>query len=129
MPVTYQLDPVRKIIDTDAHGVVNVAEIVHYLETLLADDRIEYGSTEIFSLENATDLMMNYSDVQVFKAIWARYKEKIGQQVLVIAPTPLSYGIFRMLATSVAASDKSAESAFKILKSREETEAYLQNHE
>lgn len=125
MPVSYTYDRDKKIIDTDAHGVVTVNEIVQYLNSLLADDQIVYGSREIFSLEHATDLVMKYSEVGVFQDLWAKYKKRIGQRVLVVAPTDVSYGLFRMLSTVVALSDKEAADAFVILRSRSELSDYL----
>lgn len=125
MPVRYTYDQDRKIIDTDAHGVVTVDEIVQYLNAILTDEEIVYGSMEIFSLENATDLVMKYSEVAVFKRLWAKYKRRIGKKVLVIAPTDVSYGLFRMLSTVVALSDAEAAEAFVILQSRSELRDYL----
>ena len=125
MPVDYTYDPVRKIINTEAHGVVTVKEITDYLESILSDDNIVYGSVEVFSLENATDLAMKYSEAHVFQELWARYKKRIGQQVLVIAPDKLSFGLFRMLSTVVAMSDDTAGNAFKLLSSRDELDEHL----
>lgn len=125
MPVDYTYDPIRKIIDTDAHGVVTAKEIVQYLESILSDDRIVYGSTEVFSLENAADLVMQYSEVHIFQNLWPQYKKRIGQQILVIAPTKLSYGLFRMLISVVALNDETAGEAFKLFSSREALDQYL----
>lgn len=127
MPVSYTYNSRSKIIHTDASGIVTVGEIVNYLESLLADDKIEYGSIEIFSLENATDLVMQYSDVYVFQDIWARYKKRVGQQVLVIAPTEFAYGLFRMLASVVTLGDEEDFNPFRIFTSREELSRYLDN--
>lgn len=125
MPVEYVYDKEKKVIDTNAYGIVTVSEIVKYLHTLMADEHIQFGSIEIFSLENAEDLVMSYTEVQVFKDLWAQYKKRIGQTVLVVAPSELSYGVFRMLATSVALADDEAGEAFRLLRSRDELGEYL----
>ena len=126
MPVSYTYDPAKKFINTDAHGIVTVKEITDYLESILLDDNIVYGSTEIFSLENATDLVAQHSEAYVFQSLWSRYKKRIGQRVLVIAPDELTFGILRMLSTVAAMSDEEAGNAFKILSSRDELEEYLE---
>lgn len=125
MPIDYTYDSARKIINADAHGIVTVSEIVDYLESILSNDIITFGSIEVFSLENATDLIMKYSEVHVFQDLWSRYKKRIGKQVLIIAPNQLSFGLFRMLSTVVEMSDEEAGEAFKILTSRDELESYL----
>lgn len=115
-------------MDTDAHGDVHVSEIVDYLERLLQDDEIIRGSIEIFSLENATDLDVGYDNIQVFKELWARYKVRVGNTVLVIAPTEKAFGLFRMLGSAVEASDPEADNPFKIMTSREEVMQYIENN-
>lgn len=125
MPVTYTYDQEKKIIDTNAHDIVTVNEIVEYLNSILSDDEIVYGSIEIFSLENATDLIMSYSEMGVFKDIWAKYKKRIGQAVLIVAPSEVSYGLFRMLSTAVALSDEEASEAFVLVRSRDELSKYI----
>ena len=117
MPVHYTLDTDRNIIFTEATGPVTVSEISNYLEALLVDDRITFGSTEVFSLVHATDLHMSYSEMGVFGQIWLKYREKIGNRVIIIAPDDISYGMFRMLATVVSFEDPDAEHSFTIVRS------------
>ena len=128
MPVTYKYYKDQRIVDTDAHGDVHVSEIVDYLERLLLDDEIIQGSIEIFSLENATDLDVRYDNIQMFKEIWARYKVKVGNTVLVIAPTEIAFGLFRMLGSVVEASDPESYNPFKIMTSRQEVMQYIENN-
>jgi len=125
MPIEYTYNEETKIIDTNAHGIVHVSEIVDYLQTILSDDQIEYGATEIFSLENAADLIMTYSQAQIFKSLWATYKVRIGKRILVIAPTDKAFGLFRMLASVVEMSDEEAGNAFIVLRSRDKIIDYV----
>jgi len=125
VPIDYDYDAKKRILRTSVHGAVCVNEIVNYLERVLKDPRVTYGTIEVFSMEHATDLQMNFSQTQVFEDLWGRYKKKVGQNVIIYAPNDLAYGLFRMLVSSIAMSDESAESGFTLVQTKQELEQIL----
>ena len=116
MPVQYTLQFNNSLIETNAHGVVTTAEILAYLESLFLDSRIQFGACELFNVANASDLQMTYSEIEPFNVAWQRYKARIGSTILVFAPSNLSFGLFRMLISSISAVDPEASDAFHIIR-------------
>lgn len=120
MPINYQFDTESKIVSAKATGTVSAGEILNYVNEVLADSRVPRDFAEIVDFEDIKDLTVSYSELEPFPNIWKRYRQKGCKQVLIYAPTDLSFGTFRMLQTFVSLYDDTANTDFIVCRTKKE---------
>jgi len=126
MPLTYRYNQESRTVETEATGVVTTGDMLTYVKSILADDRVQPGFIEIADFEPVEDLVVKYSEIEPFKALWRSYVQKGCRATIIIAPTDLSFGTLRMLQTVIGLGQKDAVNRFIVIRSRDELESTLQ---
>jgi hypothetical protein len=125
MPLTYRYDQENRTVETEATGVITTGEMLSYVKSVIADDRVEPGFIEIVDFGPVEDMVVKYTEIEPFKALWIEYLQKGCRATILLAPTDMSYGTLRMLQTVIGLSQEEAANRFMIVRSRDELEASL----
>ncbi len=120
MPIEYKYDADTRIVHTRISGTVSAADMLGCVRSVLGDDGIGEGFIESVDSGEVTDLVVAYSQLRPFPAMWKEYMSKGCAGVLIYAPSDVSFGIFRMLRTVISLQHPEAEELFVIVRSREE---------
>jgi len=100
MPITYDFDQKDRLILTKVSGELTTADTVKYFSCLEQDDNCPEDAIEIVDFTNVTDFVLKYNNM---KEITGEYQDtKSIKKILAtifICPSPLSFGIGRMLQT------------------------------
>jgi len=68
MPIAYKIDKERRLVSTNAYGVVTREEILDHQRRLLADPDFSPTFSQIADFTRATKLEIKAADVQAFAA-------------------------------------------------------------
>lgn len=124
MPIPHHYDTEQNLITATPRGTVTARDFSAYVKAILADESIRAGFVEIIDLEQTEDVVASFRELFEFRELWERYLAKGCRATLIHAPTPLSYGVFRMFRSAISP-DVYSRGSFEILRTREELEARL----
>jgi hypothetical protein len=122
VPFTYYFDEGAGLIRSTATGVIQIADLLAYLENILADHEISPRFVEIVDFEGVVDFKISYSDTSPLGVIWRQYVEKGCLGTVVYAPRDLTYGIARMMQAVIEVSGFCTEGAFRVERDIREVE-------
>jgi hypothetical protein len=125
MPLTYRYDKENRTVETEATGVITTGELLSYVKSVIADDRVKPGFIEIVDFGPVEDMVVKYTEIEPFKALWIEYLQKGCRATILLAATDMSYGTLRMLQTVIGLSQEEAANRFMVVRSRDELEASL----
>ena len=119
MAVTHTYEPDTNRIIMQASGTLTVPQLEVYLAEVLGNEDIRDGFVELVDLTEVEDLAFKFSETAVFEPIWRQYVAKGVKRTIVLAPTDVAFGIFRMLITSLTAATGEEEIPFYVFRDRE----------
>lgn len=126
MPVSFQYDRERMILNMRAVGVLTIDELLDYLYAVISDDTIEAGFIEVADFSAVQDLEISFGDTGPFEDIWCRYLDKGCLATIVFAPGDLSFGVSRMFQTVIRNSKRGSQGNFMVVRSQEEAQEIVE---
>ena len=103
MAISHTYDPDLNRLTMRASGTLTVPQLEVYLAEVLSNPDIREGFVELVDLSDVDDLAMKFAETSVFEPIWRKYVDKGVARTVVLAPTDSTFGLFRMLITSLVA--------------------------
>ncbi len=98
--ITYRYDAAENTVTTSPTGALAIDEIRAYFMKVGRDPAVGEGFVEIVHFDNVTDFAFNYSGARDLVDVYRRclIGDKRCRGSVILARTPLGYGIARMLA-------------------------------
>ena len=124
MPVKFNYDPDRQLINVHPAGVLSISDIAEYMEAVLNDRAIGNGFVELVHLEQVDNFRFDYIKAMELTGLYEKMsKEKQIKGTVLLAPKDYQYGIARMcsliledhLEVRVVRSQKEAEKEINAL--------------
>jgi len=98
MPYDYQLDNSEKYILVKGWGKIEPYDLLANIEQIFQEPALPEYFRQLVDLRKVTGYNIFFKDVQDFKNICNRYREKIkGGRIAVVAGSDNIYGICRMM--------------------------------
>ena len=119
MAITHTYDPDLNRLIMKASGTLDVPQLEVYLAEVLANEDIREGFVELVDLSAVEDFAMKFSETGVFEPIWRKYVAKGVARTVVLATSDASFGLFRMLITSLIAAMGTEDIPFYVFRDRE----------
>ena len=97
MPIEYQIDPERRIVQARAHGMLRVEELWDYQQQVWSAGRLA-GFDELMDMSEVEQIESPTGDRVKALAELAAQSDAAGPatRFAIIAPTPLAFGLGRM---------------------------------
>ena len=124
MPVPYTFDPRQKTIDCRPHGDVQMAEVVEFFDSVLADEAVSTGAIEVVYLDGVDEFRFTAGDAHLIPVKISELRVRKGViGTVFVAEGPLSFGMARMFTTLHEIAD--ASHPVRIVRSALEAEAAI----
>lgn len=100
MPVRYEYDQERNIVNTYPYGELTTLEIADYFKEMIKDDEIRMGFIEVVHFKNVENFRFSYNEAEyILTAYNSLNNEKNVRATIFIAERDMHYGMARMLQT------------------------------
>ena len=120
MAFKYTYDSSNNIITAQANGVITSSDLKEYVNSIINDKNIQKGFIECVSFENIENLIVSYADTSIFSGLWDEYIKNECKSTIVVAPTDLAYGCFRMIQAVIELNHENTSPKFLIVRSNDE---------
>ena len=118
--ITYEYDSGSNLVRARAEGMIRVADLLHYVRSIVEDDAIKPGFIEIVDFEPVEDLTISYSEMAPLPHIWKRYLAKGVRATILYAPSDAAYGVCHMFQSVIEPEGDLTRGPFTIVRSMEE---------
>jgi hypothetical protein len=121
MPMSYTIDPVRKLIRATGSGVLTDDDVMEHRRALAADPKITRGMPEISDVRQVRDFQVTVAGIRIMVAADARMVASGGMHKLaVVAEENVAYGMSRMYQTLGEPNIRSSIGVFRDYKEAED---------
>ncbi len=98
MPISYRIDPERRVLIADVVGDVDDADLLAYGQALLDDPTVKQAAHELVDLRRVGgNQAVTSAGVKALAQFWIEAYAKIsGGRLAIIAGSDVSYGLARM---------------------------------
>ncbi len=120
VPITYTIDPERRLVSSSASGHVTAAEILDHQDRLMRDPDFDPAFRQLVDFSGATNISASSADIRV---IATRNFFGQGARRCIVAPTAEIFGLARMFQTFRELSG--GEEEIQIFKDRNEALQWL----
>ena len=97
MPIEYEYDDVKGVVNCLLSGEVSLADVENYINSLLKDEAIRAAYVEVVDFSEVENITLSFEDgirmVQLFDRLKSE-KQYIGS--IAVAPTQYTFGMARM---------------------------------
>ena len=125
MPMTYEYDPDRNLVNTRVQGVVTIQDMLNYVCSVLQDTSVRPGFIEVADCEGVEDIVVSFGQLRPFRQYWQEYVEKGCRATLIYTPTDFSYGVFHMVQSVIVPDGNPAQVPFELIRTQEELAARI----
>ena len=120
MAFEYTYDSSNNIIMTQATGVITSSDLKEYVNSIINDKNIKKEFIECVNFENIENLIISYKDTSIFSGLWDEYINNKCKATIVIAPTDIAYGCFRMIQAVIELDHENTTPKFLLVRSNDE---------